>query len=266
MELLRNAFTERDALHRERLAGAAAIFLDYDGTLTPIVNDPDKAILTEESRAVLRRVGTAYPVGVVSGRSCDKLQNFLQIEQMVIAGSHGLDIRMPDGRAMLHPIGEKARAPLQRVMEQLSSELADIPGYLTEDNVLCVSAHYRMVAPEQQPRVHAAVEAVLLNEPALKHKEGKMVHELRPAVDWAKGQAVEWLLDAFRDARAADAPGLIPLYIGDDVADEDAFRFVEAHGGVGIKVADTPVTAADTAASWQLTQEQVIPLLEALLS
>ena len=67
----------------------------------------------------------------------------------------------PHRREQLHPIGEKARSALQRVQQVLNAELGDAPGYLTEDNVLCVSAHYRMVPPELQPRVHAAVERVL---------------------------------------------------------------------------------------------------------
>lgn len=130
--------------------------------------------------------------------------------------------------------------------------------------MLCVSAHYRMVPPERQAEVHKAVQAVLDSEPSLKHKEGKMVHELRPAVDWDKGQAVKWLLSAFC-ARCADE-NLVPLYIGDDVADEDAFKFAEANGGVGIKVADSTVTEADTAASLQIKQDEVIPFLSLLVN
>ena len=187
---------------------------------------------------MIRSLASVLSVGVVSGRSCDKLLAFLQIEEMVIAGSHGLDIRMPPPhrREQLHPIGEKARSALQRVQQVLNAELGDAPGYLTEDNVLCVSANYRMVPPELQPRVHAAVEMVLEAEPSLHRKEGKMVHELRPVVDWDKCKAVEWLLAAFSEARRADMPPLTALYIGDDRADEDAFRFVEGVGGLGIKV------------------------------
>ena len=158
---LRNVLAEFDILFHESLkTSALAVFLDYDGTLTPIVNDPDKALLTDESRRVIRSLASVFSVGVVSGRSCDKLLAFLQIEEMVIAGSHGLDIRMPPPhrREQLHPIGEKARSALQRVQQVLNAELGDAPGYLTEDNVLCVSTHYRMVPPELQPRVHAAME------------------------------------------------------------------------------------------------------------
>lgn len=310
---LRNALMEREVLLAEvllhdgsKLPKAKAIFLDYDGTLTPIVNDPERALLSEESRRILRHLSSVFPVGVVSGRSCDKLRAFLQIEEMVLAGSHGLDIRMPppNERALLHPVGEKARAALQRVQTVLNVELGDIPGYLTEDNLLCVTAHYRMVAPEARARVHEAVERVLQTEPSLFRKEGKMVHELRPAVDWDKGKAVAWLLSAFIESCNLEVGVLVPLYLGDDVADEDAFRFAEGAGGVrlslscgthaclasalapllaprthvttattqyqarwqvGIKVSDVPVTADDTSASWQLTQAQVAPFLASLL-
>lgn len=267
---LPNAYLSREALWRDRLsAGSLSLFLDYDGTLTPIVNDPEKALLSAEARDALRHLACQLPVAVVSGRSCDKLGAFLQVAELPIAGSHGLDIRLPGppARSMLHPVGEAAREALLRVQKLLDAALNDIPGYLTEDNVLCVSAHYRMVQPELQPRVHEAVAAVLKTEPELQHKTGKMVHELRPAVDWDKGRAVQWLLESFAGARDAGdgAPALLPVYIGDDVADEDAFRFVESVGGVGIKVADEPVTAEQTCASWQVEQAQVLPLLRSFV-
>lgn len=123
-----------------------------------------------------------------------------------------------------------------------------------------------MVEVEQQPQVHDTVFAILEDEPMLSHKRGKMVHELRPAVDWGKGQAVQWLLAAFSEAQDESDTPFTPVYLGDDVADEDAFKFVEAHGGVGIKVSDVPVTMADTAASLQVTQEQVVQLLAELVS
>ena len=80
-----------------------------------------------------------------------------------------------------------------------------------------------------------------------------MVHELRPAIAWNKGTAVEWLLRKLDGLRHADDAPLLPIYIGDDVADEDAFKVLVASGGIGIKVADGPVMIS------QEPQPQVLP-------
>ena len=226
-----------------RLGQQIAFFLDYDGTLTPIVEDPSAAVLDNNAgcRDVLRRLSAVRSVAVVSGRSCDKLRAFLQLDGLHLAGSHGLDIRAgSEALSMLHPQVEAARGTLEAAARALDAKLAALPGYQTEDNVFCISAHYRMVAAADRELVHAAVRAVLAAHPGLTHKTGKMVHELRPAVEWDKGKAVAWLRDALGGAAVA------PIYIGDDVADEDALAYVESVGGVGIKVSAeaNPTTAA----------------------
>ena len=215
------------------------IFLDYDGTLTPIVEDPSAAVLDNNAgcRDVLRRLSAVRSVAVVSGRSCDKLRAFLQLDGLHLAGSHGLDIRGPEALSMLHPQVEAARGTLEAAARALDAKLNALPGYQTEDNVFCISAHYRMVAAADRELVHAAVREVLAAHPGLTHKTGKMVHELRPAVEWDKGKAVKWLRGQLGGA---------PIYIGDDVADEDALAYVESVGGVGIKVSAeaNPTTSA----------------------
>ena len=196
-------------------------------------------------------------------------------------------------------VGPAAIAALDAARASLDERLADIPGYLTEHNEFNISAHYRMVAMPDQPRVHAAVQEVLSQQPLLAHKEGKMVHELRPRVAWDKGKAVEWLLGMIqrrasssssrvvrrqeeqlsrrpplsrcRDGRRGAPPrrrvhlgpaaDFCAVYLGDDVADEDAFRAVASLGGIGIKVADGPLPRTSTAATWSVPQPQVVELL-----
>lgn len=240
-------------------------FLDYDGTLTPIVNDPEKAILSEEMRLVLFSLCAAQPVSIVSGRCCEKLRAFIGNDNLYLAGSHGLDIQGPtDYMTLLHPEGQRVRACLMQAKKELDEILSGVAGYQTEDNLLCISAHYRMVSPDERESVHAAVQQVLKGFPTLLHKDGKMVHELRPAVDWHKGKAVEWLLarlnKLFPPPHGDDRP-IVPIYLGDDVADEEAFISIQNIGGIGIKVSDTPVYPETTAASWQLRQEEVVTFL-----
>ena len=252
-------------------------FLDYDGTLAPIVNEPDKAFMHDEARSALRALAQTYTVAIISGRSNDKLRGFLHSEvsdHLYLAGSHGVDIagprvasacEAPDPMAM---VGSEAIAALAAARQAPDEALSDVPGYLTENNEYCISAHYRMVDPSQHARVRETVRRVLEKVPSLQQKEGKMVLELRPRVAWDKGKAVEWLLRMLRNeqALASDAPPqLLPVYMGDDVADEDAFRAAEAGGGIAIKVAEGNVYSSTTAATWSVSQSQVAPLLRTFL-
>jgi len=236
---LPNALSAFSDLAAQPIGKRFVFFLDYDGTLSPIVSNPDEAYITEECRAALRQLSARYSASIVSGRSCEKLTAFIGAEASAdwnIAGSHGLDIRSRDGQNMLHPVAVEARSCLLAARAQLDEALGEVEGYMTEDNFLCISAHYRNVAAAEHERVHSAVTGLLAQQPSLQHKTGKMVHELRPAVSWDKGKAVEWLLE--RCCSGEEGGGACPVYIGDDVADEDAFGFVASVGGIGIKVVE----------------------------
>jgi len=73
------------------------VFLDYDGTLTPIVSDPDAAILSDQMRSAVGKLAERATVAIVSGRAREKLRNFVQIPELYYAGSHGFDIDGPNG-------------------------------------------------------------------------------------------------------------------------------------------------------------------------
>mmetsp|Transcript_37329 Transcript_37329/g.98754 ORF Transcript_37329/g.98754 Transcript_37329/m.98754 type:complete len:319 (+) Transcript_37329:44-1000(+) len=266
-------------------------FLDYDGTLAPIVDEPDRAFISDQTRETVRRLAESqWPVGLISGRSNDKLRAFLQLDGVYLAGSHGVDVVGPSGYVggpdPAQLVGAAALDALKAARGALDATLGDLPGYLTEDNVYCITAHYRMVDASQHDHVCAAVQSILAEHPCLKHKDGKMVHELRPAIDWDKGRAVEWLYQRLARGmsesdlheselppRASDVTfeasrrprSLLPIYIGDDVADEDAFRAVARLGGIGIKVAEGDVAPHSTAATRSLTQPQVEPFLSRCL-
>ena len=109
---------------------------------------------------------------------------------------------------------------------------------MVEDNTFSVSVHYRMVAEgEDRERVNEEVDQLVADMPMLRKTYGKMVYELRPSVDWHKGKAVEWLMEQFKKSSEDDT--IFPVYIGDDVTDEDAFAIMGGLGGVGIIVSET---------------------------
>jgi len=211
------------------------LFLDYDGTLTPIVATPDLATISGEMKKVLRALAGKCTTIIVSGRGREDVARLVGLDSLYYAGSHGFDIAGPSETTLRHEIGLEYRSALEDVTNKLQSELVNIHGTLVEDKRFSVAVHYRLVNEIEVATVEKVVDDVLAQHPELRKSLGKKIFELRPDVAWDKGKAVLWLLQALN----LDDDNVMPLYIGDDVTDEDAFDAL--HGrGLGILVSDTP--------------------------
>lgn len=204
-----------------------AVFLDYDGTLTPIVRDPAEATLPEDTREAVRRLRALCPVAVVSGRDLDDVRARVGVDGIAYAGSHGFDIRDPAGER--HARAEELLPVLDEAEERLERLLPPLPGLRLERKRFAIAVHFREVDPERVPELEAAIDRVVEELPDLRKTGGKKIFELRPDVEWDKGKALTWLLRVLE----LDRGDVVPLYIGDDLTDEDAFEAVR-DGGVGI--------------------------------
>ena len=234
---LRNATTLPSARSDEFWSALAelrpAVFLDYDGVLSPIVAHPDLAVLSAEGRATLDALAATTTVAIVSGRDADDVIGKVGLEGLYYAGSHGLDIRTPAG----DPAGgDLARfdaflPELESAEGELRATLADVPGSNVERKRFAIAVHYRQVPEEHHATVAEAVEQIAPGHPTLRVAGGKMIFELRPDIQWDKGTALNWLIAEL----GVDVPEVLPVYIGDDVTDEDAFRELEQRG-LGIVV------------------------------
>lgn len=221
-----------------------AVFLDYDGTLTPIVDDPAAAVLDDDMRRALARLAERCTVAILSGRDLADVRRLVDLPTLVYAGSHGLDIAGPSGISVQH--GLDSLPILEAAEEGLGPVVASVPGSLLERKRLSLSVHYRMVPdPDGVARLDAAVREAAGD--GLRVVAGKKVWDLRPDLDWDKGRALEWLLTTLQ----LPAPDTLPVYVGDDVTDEDAFTALRGRG-VGIVVRgeddDRPTAAALTLA------------------
>ncbi len=199
---------ERESELAARLAGRLpAVFLDYDGTLTPIVDRPDDALISDRMRDAVRRVAARFPVGVVSGRDRRVVQQLMGVDDLIVAGSHGFDIWSPSGGAIQRQEGTEFKALLEEVRERLQRELGSIQGALVEPKSNSVAAHCRLVPEAERHRVGEVVEAVLREHPdELKLTPGKMVYEIQPKIDWDKGKAVLHLLHALGWTEMTSSP------------------------------------------------------------
>jgi trehalose 6-phosphate phosphatase len=216
------------------------VFLDYDGTLTPIVERPDLALLSANMRQTIADLAGYCPVMIISGRDRADVQQLVQLDDIFYAGSHGFDITGPHGHQMTCERGEDFLPILDRVDQELQRRLAPLEGVLVDRKKFSIAVHIRGVAREAQWIVEAIVDDVLVRYPNLRKGYGKKVFELQPRLDWHKGKAMLWLLQTLK----LDESDVLPLYIGDDLTDEDAFRTLTARG-IGIVVeAGTRLTAA----------------------
>lgn len=215
-----------------RLSGRRiAVFLDYDGTLAPIAPHPDLAVMEPASRRAVADLAARCFVAVVSGRDVEDVHAKVGLEGLVYAGSHGFDISGA-GPTSNEQTSEAHLTALAEATTDLRKRLDDLPGLLLERKRYSLAIHVRQVAASQRAIVETAVADALAGQSLLRLMRGKEVFELQPAINWNKGKAVEWLI-RFLDGQAAD---LVPIYIGDDTTDEDAFQTL-ADTGISIVVA-----------------------------
>ena len=250
----------RSALDHDEVGGVVprvlecrAVFLDYDGTLTPIVSRPELAVLSDGSRTLLRHLSTLCPVTVVTGRDVAAVRRLVGVDQLGYVGSHGLDIVGPEGSGLHREVAAEFVPELDAAERELRRQTASVAGVVVERKRFSISTHVRMVDTSLHLRVDGIVGAISRAHPALRREGGKMLYELRPDVDWDKGAAVRWLLDGMRiDLSRA-------LYIGDDLTDETAFRAL-AGRGVTIVVSDLK-SDRPTAAQLRLDTPQEVQAL-----
>jgi len=210
-----------------------AIFFDFDGTLSDIVDQPGAAALVPGAATALQSLAALYPVAILSGRGLDDIRDRVAIPGLWYAGSHGFEILSPDGTHHRNETAAQAIPLLEQAAAELAAQLAAIPGAEVEHKAYAVAVHYRNAAPEAAAAVTAAVHNVG-NRSGLKVTAGRKVVELRPNIEWDKGKTLEWILESILDQLAGEEP-LLPVFIGDDLTDEDGFDAV-LHDGVGIVV------------------------------
>lgn len=236
-----------------------AVFLDYDGTLTPIVEDHTKAFLSDAMRDAIAALAECCTVGIVSGRDLAHLKDFVGLDGVLYAGSHGFDISTPNHGPDTYKDGEPYLADLDMAEREIADAVAGIDGVSLERKRFAIAVHFRNVAEADAGRVEAAVDAVLARHDRLKKGFGKKIFELQPRLDWDKGTALGWLIDTL----GLDRAGVMIVYIGDDLTDENAFRALNT-GDLGIVVGEDD---RETLASHRLeTTEEVRRFLRVLIA
>jgi trehalose-phosphatase len=229
---MKNLFNYWDNPKKELNNKYIMLFLDFDGTLTPIVATPQQAILSKETKDVLDKLSrnSRYKIAIISGRALKNIKEKVGLKNIIYVGNHGAEIEGPKIK-FASPISPRCRAILEHIKTDLEEKLSSIKGAILEDKGLSLSVHFRLVDKSQIPQVKAIVHecAILyLVRSKIKIKTGKMVLEIRLPLEWDKGKVVLWLLA--RQKFATSERPFVPIYIGDDKTDEDAFKVLKNKG------------------------------------
>lgn len=256
------------------------MFLDYDGTLSPIVKDPESAFMSEAMRNAVRSLASCFPTAIISGRCREKVFEFVGLSELYYAGSHGMDIMGPvEGSNGIKASGEKAHdgkgnevvlfqpakefeSTMDKVFNVLEEIVRRVNGAKIEHNKFSISVHFRCVQEEDWAVLAEEVQAAMHFFPSLHLTQGRKVLEVRPSIAWDKGKALEYLLNALGLEGRAD---IFPIYIGDDRTDEDAFKVLNKQNhGLGILVS-TAVKETNAQSSLRDPSE-VLEFLQCLVS
>ena len=222
-------------------AGQVLLALDYDGTLSPIVDRPELALLPPRAKEYLIRLNRKekYHLGVISARGLDDVRGRIGIDGLIYAGNHGMEISGA-GMDFVHPGALQLKASLDQAFDRLQQRLEGLKGVRVEHKGLALTVHYRLAPDELMGEVKETVDMVanpFVESGELTLSTGKLGFEILPGVAWGKGDAIVKIRDVLPQTT-------FPVYFGDDLPDEDGFAAVQAAGGFGVLVGPARVATA----------------------
>ena len=264
MEHLLSAWPE--VVKQLKSARHILLLLDYDGTLTPIVERPELANLPKTARQLLRALARQrrFTLGIISGRALVDLKDKVGISDIIYAGNHGLEMEWP-GVRFVNPLAEEFRPVLRLMHYVLVQALGAIRGVLVEDKGLTLSVHYRQIPADKSTEVKNTFDRIAQGAATLgkiRITSGKKVYEIRPAVAWDKGKAIKLLMNKY--GKGGRKSQLLPIYVGDDLTDEDGFKVIESYGG-GISIFVGEANPSSAARYFLRSPEEVDKFLSMLL-
>lgn len=213
-----------------------SLFFDYDGTLTPIVEKPQSAKLSLSTRRLLEQLRglDCFKVAIISGRSLPELKRLVGIGGIIYAGNHGMELEGPKLR-FINPTARYLKIPIEKINRSLCKVVKNYKGVIVENKGLTLSIHYRLVKNERTvDKIFKVLNDIIRSykyRKIIKVTHGKKVFEIRPNIRWDKGRIIQWLIARYRFVHKNST--ILPIYLGDDLTDEDAFK---ALGNNGITV------------------------------
>lgn len=211
------------------------LFLDYDGTLADFAPSPDHVLPDEEVIGILRglKSNPAIRVAVVSGRRLSHVQKLLPIESILLAGTYGVEQLTPQGEVFNRLDYEQIRPQLETLKPQWEVQIGDEDGFYLEDKGWSLAIHARFADEQKAEKVLQGAHEIAkrwIGADEFRILGGENFLEVAPKIA-NKGETIAYLLEQY------PWEGALPIYIGDDDKDEEAFAAINARGGISIVVA-----------------------------
>ncbi len=254
---IHNIFTKMDE------ADKILLLLDYDGTLVSFEERPMDVTTSDEIKNLLIYFikNPKFIVVIVSGRTFHEIKQLLDIDGLSYAALHGLQIELANGRSYAWQPNSNIQSILEKIRNTSVYKFKDEKGVYIEDKILTLAFHYRTLVEEKTDyninKFLEVVKKIDVNN-CFEIIHGAKVVEIRPK-GWNKGKAIEYIFTIFNDLK-----NKLPIYIGDDTTDEDAFRTI---GNRGITVfVSNKSSQSTTAQYWLKNPDDVLKFLQNLKS
>ncbi len=236
------------------------LILDRDGTLVPITNDPDKALLSESARAVIRDLAMLLeePLIVVSARGLNMLRREFNQDLVVLAGNYGLEISFPSGLQFLHPHAYSSKRQISEVYEELKKVALSYPMLFLDNHDLSLCLHTHNLTEDALENLHCIIEELKQKYFSLRFRKLLTSYEILPALEWTKRSALERISEELSLSKRE------PLFIafGDSDADEPMFEWTNQRNGISFNVGTRTKTEAQVSLE---TPADVINILTVLV-
>ncbi len=236
------------------------LFLDYDGTLVSFKNRPQDVVTSEEVKTIITHLlqNQKFTIIIVTGRTLYEIKQLLDIDGLSFAALHGLQIKLSNGMNYNWKPMNNLRKILKNIKKFAEKKFQNEKGIILEDKEFTLALHYRMLNKEKiKDVVERFIEIVKVKDTnnKLDILHGSKVVEVRPA-GWNKGKALE-LISSNRISK-----NVLPIYIGDDTTDEDAFSYINNQGITIFVSNDT--NRSTTAQYWLKDPDDVLKFLKSL--
>jgi len=220
-------FFENSDLKLEGGFRGCSLFLDFDGTLVPIQDNPAQCFLSPNIKSQLEKIvssGNAC-ISILSGRTVSDVKKRVQMKNICFGGNHGLEISGPSFR-YVHPDALIGKQVIDKICRKIEKKICNIEGALIEKKKFGLTLHYRMASKDFTALIKRTFYKIIAESPdtqAFSVLRGKKVLELVPRIQWDKGKAALFLLQNQKK-------DYLPIYVGDDITDEKAFEVLREIG------------------------------------
>ena len=211
------------------------LFLDYDGTLADFAPTPEHVNPDPQLIGLLTKLAR-HPrirMAVISGRRLSHVEALVPVPGIFLAGTYGIELRTPEGERINRGEYDAIRPALNTLKPRWLRLIADREGFFLEDKGWALALHARFADEDEAEEVLTAARSMATGAARsgpFRLLGGHRFLEIGPELA-NKGNAVDYLLERY------SWPGALPLYLGDDDKDEEAFDVIKAHGGISIMVA-----------------------------